>query len=66
MGVMNERLASYAVTKARNAESQHWRGLLRGYAVTRLPRVGMRTGMQAGACVRACMCVRVVRNRVTA
>lgn len=38
------------------------------YAITRLraSRVCMCAGMQAGACVRACMCVRVLRNCVIA
>ena len=56
----------YAITRGCNCEAQHWRGLLRGYAVTR----GL--DMCVGACVRACMRVRVcacewvyLRNRVT-
>ena len=66
MEEVNERPGSYTVTRVRNAETQHWRGELRDYAVTRHPRVCMCAGMQAGACVRACMCVRVQRNRVIA
>jgi hypothetical protein len=66
MGVMNERPSRYAVMQVRNSEIKHWRGELRDYAVTRLTHMCMCAGMQAGACVRACMCVRVQRNRITA
>ena len=66
MEAVNERPRSYTVTQVRNAETQHWRGELRDYAVTHHTHLCMCAGMQAGACVRACMCVRVQRNHVTA
>lgn len=54
----------YAVMSRRNAETQHWRGLLRGYEVT-----------QGHTCMCACTWVRMhvragvrvrwVRNHVT-
>ncbi|MCC2673065.1 MAG: hypothetical protein K0R58_12 [Ramlibacter sp.] len=40
---------SYAVTGSRNSESKHWRGQLRGYAVTAFSK-----------CVRVCAYVRRV------
>ncbi len=43
---------SYAVTRGCNAGIKHWRGKLRGYAVTRASCmcVGARAGVQARAC----------------
>lgn len=46
---MKNRSPSYAVTGMCNSETQHWRGELRGYAVTRASRVCV--------CVRGCACV---------
>jgi len=44
-------LKSYAVTDMRNSETQHWRGKLRGYAVTHAPYTYM--------CAHGRVCVRV-------
>lgn len=44
--------ASYTVMPVRNAEIEHWRGLLRGYAITQ----GCGCGCVRG---RACGCVQV-------
>ncbi len=55
----------YAVTAPRNSQTQHWRGKLRGYAVT-APCVCMCAGAWVRACGRAGVYVRGVRNRVTA
>ena len=54
----------YEVTQGCNSHIKHWRGELRGYEVTRVTRMHMHAGGQAGACVRAhaCTCV----SRVTA
>lgn len=51
----------YTVTSVRNAEIEHWRGLLRDYAVTQ----GCGCGCVRG---RACVCVQVcvMHVRVTA
>lgn len=51
---------SYEVTRWCNQQTQHWRGQLRGYEVTR----GLCAGVRMGAC--ACMCVRNGCNRATA
>lgn len=56
----------YAITHARNSGIKDWRGLLRGYAVTRTAHMHVCAGVQAGVCVRACMHLRVCRNRVSA
>ena len=52
-------LIRYALTHTRNGETQHWRGLLRGYAVTPVMRMYVCAGMQAGACAWARACMRV-------
>jgi len=48
--VMQKHSKSYAVTGMCNSEIKHWRGELRGYAVTEASRVC--------ACVRGRVCVR--------
>lgn len=64
-------MSSYAVTAPRNSQTQHWRGKLRGYAVTRPSRVHACVCAWAGTC-EGCMCActsllyGVPRNRVTA
>ncbi len=45
---------SYAVTRGCNSQTQHWRGELRGYAVTRTSYTCVCVGV--GACVPACVC----------
>ena len=62
---MKKYSASYAVTGMRNSETQHWRGELRGYAVTDAP-IHVCARMWARVRVRACVCVRPMCNRVTA
>lgn len=55
---------NYAVTQGRNSGIKHWRGKLRGCAVTRGSRmcVCVQAQVCACACVHACVCV----YRVTA
>ena len=55
---MKKRSPSYAVTGMCNSETQHWRGELRGYAVTQASRVC--------ACVGACVCVRMYMRAIHA
>ena len=50
---------SYAVTRGCNSKTQHWRGELRGYAVTSSPQTCVCAG--AGACVPAGVCTWGVR-----
>ena len=45
----------YMVTRLHNAESQHWRGLLRGYVFTRASHVHMHAQGCAWVCVHACV-----------
>lgn len=51
----------YAITCPRNSETQHWRGLLRDYAVTAVMRMYVQRRVHIGAC----MCMRDVCNHVT-
>lgn len=47
----------YEVTRGCNQQTQHWRGQLRGFAVTRTPITCVRVRACAGARLHACVCV---------
>jgi hypothetical protein len=58
--------ASYSITKVRNAGIQHWRGLLRDYAVTDCAHMHACVGECGRMHGCACMCVHDMRNHVNA
>lgn len=57
---------SYAVTKVRNSESKHWRGQLRGYAVTRASKCVRGCARKRGVGTCVIFCIGGARNCVTA
>ena len=48
--------SSYEVTRRCNQQTQHWRGKLRGYAVTRGPYMCVCAQARMWARVHACAC----------
>lgn len=59
-------MTSYTITQHRNAEIKHWRGKLRGYAVTGLLCMDMCRRVQVCMHMGAGVQVGAVRNTVTA